>query len=160
MELESHLCFPSCGKLCVESGREWFCISSTGGACHTVLEARMVGTETSGGPKVHFSMKVNKNPCLCLQRQSGPSVTGPSVLTACHHLSHFCQLSPHDQAVLLWDHGQLAPGQSHQSPGTTRLPLLSWEAGTLVSLKGGTTQVAESLMKYTSWLPEPKCALA
>lgn len=87
MELESHLCFPSCGKLCVESGREWFCISSTGGACHTVLEARMVGTETSGGPKVHFSMKVNKNPCLCLQRQSGPSVTGPSVLTACHHLS-------------------------------------------------------------------------
>lgn len=27
-------------------GREWFCIISSGGACHTVLETRKVGAET------------------------------------------------------------------------------------------------------------------
>lgn len=47
----------------------------------------------------------------------------------------------------------MATGQSHQSPGKARLPLLSWEAGTLVSLKGGATQTSRELNKVRSEAP-------
>lgn len=82
------------------------------------------------------SLKAKQPIC---HRSSSPDRLSPPLFF------HFCQLSPHDQAVLLRNQGQLAPGQSHQSPGTARLPLLSWEAGTLVSLKGGATQSCREL---------------